>query len=540
VTYWADEVAAEADGPQVVNDSKTPSGTIHVGSLRGVVLHDAIWRAVRARDLDVTFRYGVEDLDPMDAQSQLSGDAVERSMGVPLVNVPAPEGSPHSNYARHFASLFLETFAGLGIRPELYWMSELYGSGAMDRYMSRALDAAETILEIYATVSTVKHPRDWLPIEVICENCGRIGTTHATDWNGREVSYECLPDKVKWAKGCGFKGRVAPFGGRAKLVWNVEWAARWSLFGVTIEGCGKDLATAGGSRDRADAISRRVFDREPPRNVRYEFVNIGGRKMSTSRGEGAAAHQMADLLPPDVLRFLFLRQRPSRALEFDPAGDTIPRLFDDFDRVATAVAGRPVKGELPPDPDRIFAMSLTDPDADPAREAARFRPPFAHLALLLQVPGVDLGSLMSAEKGAPLDDVEPRILDERTRVARAWLAQFAPGRYRVSVRSDELPPETSSLTEEQRDYLAALASAATQAEPSTGEGWQQLLFEIAQGRELPSADAFEAVYLAFLGRPNGPRAGWLLASLGREFVISRLRDAALAPPDVAKEEGRDL
>ena len=44
--YWADELAAAAEGPQVVNDSKTPSGTVHVGSLRGVVLHDAIRRAL--------------------------------------------------------------------------------------------------------------------------------------------------------------------------------------------------------------------------------------------------------------------------------------------------------------------------------------------------------------------------------------------------------------------------------------------------------------------------------------------------------------
>ena len=27
---------------------------------------------------------------------------------------------------------------------------------------------------------------------------------------------------------------LAPFGGAAKLPWNLEWAAQWSLFGVTI------------------------------------------------------------------------------------------------------------------------------------------------------------------------------------------------------------------------------------------------------------------------------------------------------------------
>ena len=189
--FWADELAASVEGPQVVNDSKTPSGTVHVGSLRGVVLHDAIRRAVAERGLDVTFRYGVEDLDPMDAQSLLTPDAVESAMGRPLAHVPAPAGSDAPNYARHFAGLFLKTFEGLGIRPELYWMSEQYASGAMDPYIEKALDRASVILEIYRTVSTVNHPPDWLPVHVICENCGRIGTTIATGWDGQEVAYEC-------------------------------------------------------------------------------------------------------------------------------------------------------------------------------------------------------------------------------------------------------------------------------------------------------------------------------------------------------------
>ena len=38
--------------------------------------------------------------------------------------------------------------------------------------------------------------------------------------------------------------------------------------------------------------------------------------------------------------------------------------------------------------------------------------------------------------------------------------------------------------------------------------------------------AFEAIYLAFLGRRNGPRAGWLLASLPADFVRERLLAAS--------------
>ena len=534
--YWADELAAAASGPQVVNDSKTPSGTVHVGSLRGVVLHDAIRRALLDRDVPVTFRYGVEDLDPMDAQALLTPDAVERYMGVPLSRVPAPEGSGAANYARHFVGLFLGTFEGLGIRPELYWMSEQYASGAMDPYIGRALDRADVIREIYRTVSTVEHPAHWLPISVICENCGRSGTTIASDWDGRDVAYECRADLVAWATGCGFKGRISPFGGRAKLVWNVDWAARWGLVGATIEGCGKDLATKGGSRDRADAISRLVFEREPPVNVPYEFLTIGGKKMSTSKGSGAAAHEIAALLPSELVRFLFLRHRPRRHLEFDPEGDTVPGLFDEFDRIADAAAGREVRGELPPDPERIFRMSLVEPDVDVDAAARQFRPAFRHLAVLVQVPGVDLEARLEAEKGEPLDQVERTLAAQRVAVARAWLRDFAPERYRLAVRG-ALPAEAHRLGDDQRVFLSALALAAESERPSAGDAWQDLIFRTAQAAALPSARAFGALYLAFLGRPNGPRAGWLLASLDPGFVAARLREAAEGREPAAVGEG---
>ncbi len=525
--YWADELAAAASGRQVVNDSKSPSGTVHVGSLRGVVLHDAIYRALRQAGVEATFLYGVDDMDAMDSQAKLTPDAVEKYMGAPLSRVPAPEGSSATNYARHFVGeIFFRTFEPLGIKPEFYWVSELYAAGRMDRYVKLALDRADRVRAIYLRVSHVERTSTWLPIQVICEQCGKIGTTYATDWNGETVAYRCMPDLVSWAHGCGHEGRVSPLGGRAKLPWNLEWAAKWGLLGVTIEGCGKDLATAGGSRDRSDAISREVFEVEPPRNVAYEFLNVGGKRMSTSKGQGAAAHTIAEVLPPEQLRFLFLRPRPSQVIEFDPEGETIPRLFDEFDRIAAATAGREVKGELPADHERLFAYSLLGPSPDVAAAAAAFRPAFAHLALLLQIPGVDIAARMEAEKGAPLTELEAAVLAERTSSARAWLDSYAPERALLVVRHDAVPAEVSALDAGQGAYLAALASAAAAEKPGSGNAWQGLIFKVAADAELPSGRAFAALYAAFLGRTNGPRAGWLLASLEPAFVVERLRAAA--------------
>jgi lysyl-tRNA synthetase class 1 len=527
---WADELATSVDGPQVINDSKTPSGTVHVGSLRGPVLLDVIARALRTNGIETTYLYGVDDLDPMDAQALLTPDAVASAMGKPLAHIPDQAGDCHASYARHHAQVFIDIFDGLGIHPDrYYWMSEIYPTGDLDPYIRLALDRAHVVREIYRRVANVRHPDTWHPIGVICEVCGKVGTTIVTKWDGERVYYECRPELVAWATGCGHAGWVSPFGGRAKLPWNLEWAAQWSLFGVTIEPCGKDLSTAGGSRDRSDAIAREVFEREPPLNVAYEFLNIGGRKMSTSKGRGAAAHQIADVVPPEQLRLLFLRPRPNQAIEFDPDGtDAIPRLFDEFDRLAAATAGREVRGELPAGYAHVFRYSLLAPDADVAAEAAAFRPAFSHLALLVQVPGTDVATSVEAEKGSALDVRETAIVDERIRAARAWLEAYAPERARIEIRRDALPAEAAGIEPAERAFLGALADVAERVRPSSGDAWQATIFATAADAGVAPGSAFGAIYRAFLGRPNGPRAGWLLASLEPAFVVGRLREASAA------------
>jgi lysyl-tRNA synthetase class 1 len=437
--------------------------------------------------------------------------------------VPDPVGDCHASYARHFAGVFIETFAGLGIHPDrYYWMSEIYPTGAVDPYIRLALDKAALVREIYRRVANVQHPDTWHPLAVICPTCGKIGTTIVTKWDGERVFFECRENLVAWAHGCGTTGWISPFGGTAKLPWNLEWAAQWSLFGVTIEPCGKDLSTAGGSRDRSDAIAREVFDREPPLNVPYEFLNIGGKKMSTSKGRGAAAHTISEVVPPEQLRFLFLRPRPNQAIEFDPEGtDAIPRLFDEFDRFAAATAGREVKGEIPPGYEATFRYSLLDPETDVTAEAAVYRPAFSHLALLVQIPGVDVASRIEMEKGIPLIDRERAILEERVDAAQAWLDAYAPDSARIAVRRDGVPEAAAALGADQRQFLAQLANVAGGETPIGGDAWQSRIFELAKQDDLPPRRAFEAIYLAFLGRPNGPRAGWLLASLDRDFVYER-------------------
>jgi len=232
------------------------------------------------------------------------------------------------------------------------------------------------------------------------------------------------------------------------------------------------------------------------------------------------------VISPEQLRLLFLRPRPNTAIEFDPAGtDAIPRLFDESDRLAAATAGREVRGELPPHHDRVFTYSLVEPDADVAAEAAAYRPAFSHLALLEQIPGIDVIERVTAEKGSPLTDREAGTLDQRRAAARAWLEAYAPDSARLAVHRDRLPDRIAEADDAQRAYLGALASALADV-TWDGESVQATIFATAAEHGLPAGRAFAALYLAFLGRPSGPRAGWLLAALDRSFVLDRLREAA--------------
>lgn len=520
--FWADELARRvpAGQPQVINDSKTPSGSIPISSLRGPIIHDAIARALRAAGVPASFLYGSDDMDPMDSQSMRNDATIAPHMGKPLYAIPAPEAGG-TDFADLYSNRFLSSFPDLGLHPDrLYRMRDLYREGKLDASIDLVLRNADVARELLARVANVKKDADYYPLQVICENCGRVGTTKVTGYDGREVRYECRTDLVSWAEGCGHKGKTSPFGGRAKLPWNFEWCAQWDVFGVTLEGCGKDLSTAGGSRERSDELFRAIWKKQPPLNVPYEFVTIAGKKMSTSHAEawrhlGAAAHEIVELLTGEIVRFLMLRTRPASTIEFDPTGDRVPRLFDEYDRAAEAYVN-----EAASDLGRLHGLSQLSSDV-----RTGYRVPFRLLANWLQMPYLDPVRQTEALIGRKLTEWEELELMRRAKVARIWLERWAPDDAKFAV-SQTLPSAAHDLSAKQRELLLRLLAFL---QDSLGpEELSTKIYDLRKELGLESSEAFAAVYVALIGQPRGPRAGELLASLDRGFVRRRLEEAARA------------
>lgn len=527
---WFAELAeaAQRGVPHVINDSKTPSGRVHVGALRGVVMHDAVYRALKSRDFPVKYLFGVDDYDPVDEIPAGQGEHFEKYRGAPLCNVPAPAGSTEPDMAKHFIKEFFEVFKELGVEAETYWMRDHYRSGRFNESIDRILSKADVVRKVYKEVSNSVRSDHWYPFQTICENCGRIGTTEVFSYDGKEVEYVCRPNLVKWAKGCNHHGKVSPFDGRGKLPWKLEWVAKWRNFQITIEGAGKDHTTKGGSRDVAVACLKDIFGQEPPMNIPYEFFLVGGKKMSSSKGIGKSARDMADFLPPEVLRFLILRTQPKTPVNFDVEEDFIVKLFNDFDRLH--------KSGARPDEKELFALcAASDVDRGEFWDAN-----FQLVLTFVQMPHVDLIAEMEKRKGAPLTEQERLHLERRVHAAKHWLENFAAEEDRIHLQ-ETLPARASELTQAQRGFLRELAAALDTTEWSD-DALQAAIFNTARLTPVEQAAAFKAVYRVLLDRESGPKAGALMAVLKKDFVLNRFRElpfdeqAFLAETSETREE----
>lgn len=511
---WFDELLSRVQGDrfQIINDSKTPSGRVHVGSLRGVLIHDAVFRRLNELRVPVRYLFGVDDFDPLDELPAGYGEYFKKYLGAPLCKVPPPPGSEAPDIAEHYIREFFSVFNELGVHVETYRMRDIYSSGKFNEAIDRILRNAATVRRIYREVSNSQRPDKWYPLQVICEECGRIGTTEVTSYDGKEVVYSCVPNLVAWATGCGFRGSISPFDGHGKLPWRLEWPAKWNYFGVTIEGAGKDHTTKGGSRDMAVAVLREVFDQAPPLNIPYEFFLVEGAKMSSSRGVGVSAREMSDFLPPEVFRFLMLRTHPRRPVNFAPEENYIVKLFNEFDRYHWRAFhdDRMEEGER-----KLYLLSEISPEGD------FYEAPFQIVVILTQMPHLDLVQEIEKRKGSPLEPVEIRHLDRRVQAVRYWLEHYATEDEKIHIQ-EYLAVRAHEITDTQRAFLQFLADGLASVKWEDEE-LQSKIFDIARMTPIEPAKAFQAIYRVLLDKDSGPKAGNLLAFLDRKFVIDRFR-----------------
>jgi lysyl-tRNA synthetase class 1 len=505
-----------------VDDMKTPSGRIHVGALRGVVIHDLVYKVLRENEIDAKFTYIFDNFDVMDGlPTYLDKSVYEKYMGMPLCNIPSPEKG-YKSFADYYAADFQNVFERINCHPEILYSHDLYKSGQMDNVIKQALDKADIVRKIYLEVSKVEKPDDWFAFAPICDSCGKIGTTTVYKWDGENVYYRCEENKVKWAKGCGHDGKKSPYKAGGKLTWKLEWPGKWKSLGITIEGGGKDHMSSGGSHDMAIHISKEVFNYPVPFSLPYEWFVVGGKKMSSSKGVGCAACDISATLPAEVLRFLIVRNSINTVIDFNPEGDTILNLFDDYDKCLNAYFDKQEnkipdgkKGEVLLDFARISELSQV-------REiyAQRIYLPRFRTVVSLIKSKADIENYFVKLLGRALVPDEKDILEERVVYGKIYLNEYAVEENTCKFSSCISPDII--LSNEEKIFLQELKNNLK--EGMEREEIQNVFFNTLKEKNILPKIAFSSFYKITIGQEKGPKVADLILDIGIKKTIDRLSE----------------
>lgn len=514
LSFWADligeEIIKKKGKNQVVATGITPSGLIHLGNMREVLTGDALFRALKALGAEVKLIYVADTADPLRRVYPFLPQTYEKYVGMPLYRIPDPEGC-HNDYAEHFLSPFLTSIEEMGIKLKVFRAHQLYKEGYFTEVISETLLNIDKIRVIIKEKTGRNLPEDWVPFNVECESCTSLTKTKITGFSVEkyQISYVCE---------CGYQGEIDYRKGGGKLPWRIDWPARWKVLKVTTEPFGKDHATAGGSYDTGLELSRQVFDYKPPFPVLYEWIYLKGKgAMASSTGVAISISDMLKIVPPELVRYLILRAKPEKHIDFDPVGGLLQSI-DEYQEIERAYFKPEEKME--PYLKRMYELSQVGqvpPKLPP-------QVPFTHLVIAAQIAGVDAKAAANILKrsGYLIEDLD--WLSKYLRYAQEWLIKYAPESYRFKLK-EELPEEVKTFSIEQKELLKKLSEIFARISWQA-EDLHNTIHETGKNLGLSPSQSFQAIYVALLGKTSGPRAGWFISSLDKDFVINRLLEAS--------------
>jgi len=502
-----DVITRHPEGEILVESGGSPSGTHHLGHMRELVTCDAIVLELRRRGRQARHIYFVDDLDALRKIPINVPATFEQYLGYPLCDAPAPDGSDQS-YADYFLQSLVDGCAALNVEVAFVRSHQKYREGFFVPAIERCLARIPQIRHALETVSGRQLEADWSPIQVL--ESGRLKKRAFLDIDtaGKTIQYEDAD---------GQQQSVRYDNGETKLDWRLDWPGRWWLLKVQVEPSGRDHMTKGSSFDTGIQIMRDVYEGEAPYPVAYDFINMVGdtKKMSASKGTGLDAVEGSKIMPPEVVRYFILRAAPLKRLYFDPVNG-VTQLMDEF----AAFAAKPDKT----DSEQQLWYICTRGDTA-TRSVSRV--PFSHLVASYQAslkdPAKTLEVIKRTEYGAVAEE-EADIIREELKFIEEWLRLRAPEDVKFSLAEQV---SAADFTDQELRFLQALGDKVAAApQDADGTYFHERIYELKDEFDLQPKDMFTALYKALIAKSSGPRAGWFLSILPRDWLIARLKLSA--------------
>jgi lysyl-tRNA synthetase, class I len=497
-----DLIARHPSGEILIESGGSPSGTHHLGHMREFVTADAIMLELHRRGREARHVYFADDFDafrkvPVDVPAEYS-----KYLGIPLCDIPAPDGSDQS-YADFFLSQLQRATAALGVEVTFVRAHEKYRSGFYVPAIERSLERVSKVRGTLETIAGRALSNDWTPIQVLED--GRLK-------NRPFVGIDVATKTVRYTDSSGNERQARYDIGEVKLDWRLDWPGRWWLQKVLCEPSGRDHMTKGGSFDTGIQIMQDVYEAEPPYPVAYDFINMTGdtKKMSASKGTGLDAEEGSTIMPPEVVRYFILRAAPSKRLYFDPINSVV-QLMDEFAALAA-------KSEKTAAEEQLLYVCTHGQDRKTVS-----RIPFSHLVASYQASLKDADKTLDVVRRtehSEAADTEAEIIRKELQFIDVWLEKRAPEDVKFALRETIMPAEFDS---QETTFLNALGKKVAEAPADADGAWfHNAIYELKESMQLAPKEMFTSLYKVLIGKTSGPRAGWFLSILPREWLISRL------------------
>jgi lysyl-tRNA synthetase class 1 len=226
------------------------------------------------------------------------------------------------------------------------------------------------------------------------------------------------------------------------------------------------------------------------------------------------------MTPPEVLRFLIMRNQPNRHIVFD-SGLGLLTLVDEYDKEEEVYFGKEISVKGMKEFKKTYELS--QPYHVPKTMPLHL--PYRHLVTLNQIAktwsNVKEILIRTGQIPKKLKKEDEEHLKQRAENVRYWLTTFAPDEVKFEVK-EKLPKTT--LTKEQQTILALFKEKIPDLswKPET---IHNEIYKISEETKIPIKTAFSAIYQILLGQEKGPRAGFFLSNLEKQFVLNRLTEA---------------
>jgi lysyl-tRNA synthetase class 1 len=428
----------------------------------------------------------------------------------PVSRVPDPFDC-HASYAEHVGFLLRNSLDKLGVEYRFQSGTEAYKSGVLNEQIRSILSHSKSIgRKINELVGQSKYEQN-LPYTPVCDQCDRIYTTQSLSFNPKKdtVHYRCEGTKLgeKFLKGCGYEGEAKVSEGNGKLMWKVEFAARWAALDIRFEAYGKELTD---SVKINDWVAEHALKYPPPSHARYElFQDKSGRKISKSVGNLVTPSEWLEYASPESLRLLMYKRIVGTR---NVSLEDIPVYMEDFD-----------------DLEEYYFSKARDPNE---MKDAKQRGLYEY-TMLLRVPegkGVHVPYRLLCQLAA----VAPRGSEEdyvvKRLVAYGMVKEATPGlRRRISWASKwaarEGRPQGKRVDVSPKAMIAIREFAGAIQRLSDPDAIQNAAFEAVKKNGLKPRDFFPMVYSILLGSDRGPRLGPYVVDSGPAAVSKSLLDA---------------